>query len=65
MEIGEEIGFIQSQDMKSTSAEVADRLATIHKRYLAEFDAIHVMSFIEELQQKITGVLGLHMLGST
>ena len=54
MKIGKGIGFIQSQDMKSASAEVADRLATIYKRYLAEFDAIYVTSFVEELQQRIT-----------
>jgi len=47
------LGFIQPHDKASTSSEVADRLATIYKRYLGEFDAIYVMSFVEEIQQRI------------
>jgi len=51
--IGTRLGFIHSQDVASTASEVADRLAMIYKRYLGEFDAIYVMSFVQELQQRI------------
>ena len=53
MKIGTRLGFIQSQDIASTSSEVADRLATIYKQYLGEFDTIYVMSFIQELKQRM------------
>jgi len=53
VEIGTRLGLIYSQNMASTTSEVADRLATIYKRYPGEFHAIHVMSFVQELQQRI------------
>ena len=53
MKIAIGLGLIQPQDKASTSSEVADRLATIYKRYLGEFDAIYVMSFVQEIQQRI------------
>ena len=53
VKIGIELGFIQPQDMESIVSEAADRLATIYKRYLVEFDAIYVMSFVQELQHRI------------
>lgn len=53
MEIGTRLGLIHSQDMASTTSEVADQLEMIYKRYLGEFDAIYVMSFVQELQQRI------------
>lgn len=54
--IGERLGFIQSQDVASTSSEVADRLATVYKRYLGDFDALYVRSFVQVLQQRMAHV---------
>lgn len=53
LKIGTRLGFIQSQDTVSASSEIADRLATIYKQYLGEFDTIYVMSFIQELKQRM------------
>ena len=44
--------FIRSQDATPSSLEVAERLATIYRYYLQEFDGIYVMSFDQEVQQR-------------
>lgn len=50
--IAARLRLIRSQDGTPTPLEVADRLATIYKHYLEEFDSIYVMSFDQEVQQR-------------
>ncbi|KAF9645213.1 hypothetical protein BDM02DRAFT_3120579 [Thelephora ganbajun] len=59
LKIGMRLGFIQSQGMTPASTEIADRLAKIYKRYLGEFDAIYVMSFVQELQQRMSHAMSI------
>jgi len=47
------LGLVHPDDAEPASSEVADRLATIYKRYLGEFDTIYVMSYVQELQQRM------------
>jgi len=52
LEIGRKLGLIHAHEMPSTSSEVADRLASIYKEYLQQFDGIYVMSFAQELEYR-------------
>lgn len=47
------LGLVNQHDPEPTSLEVADRLAAIYKWYLGEFDTIYVMSYVQELQQRM------------
>jgi hypothetical protein len=52
LKIGRELHFIGSQDASPADAEVANRLATIYEKYLQQFDAIYLLSFVEEFEHR-------------
>jgi len=52
LKIGQQLNVIRSPDASSSSTEVADQLAMIYKRYLEHFDAIYVVSFMQELHSR-------------
>lgn len=52
LKIGRELHLIDSPDVDSAPDEVANRLATIYEENLRQFDAIYVLSFVEEFEYR-------------